>query len=184
MALAVAIAATVAAGALADTVHLKNGRVIRTPRAWVVGDQLRFLQYGQEITIPMVLVDRVVEDESAGPGPTEAPPPADEDAGDAASESSADEGEPAQEDEVPPEETREYWEDRVRAIRDERTELEEALVELRREERAFLFAHRSTAETRRQIEAVQQRLEELDEALSDLRREARRAGIPPGWIRV
>ena len=57
------------------------------------------------------------------------------------------------------------------------------LQQLRRIERAFLFSHRSTADTRRQIEEVQARIAANERALPELRREARAKGIPAGWLR-
>lgn len=164
----------------ADSIYLKNGRVIRTQRSEVVGDKLVFLQYGAEITIPMSLVDRVEPDDELEevPSPVRQPSPqdgdSDEDTG------GTDEGE---QDEVPAEETRGYWRARVEEIASQRADLQAQIVEHRREERAFLFSHRSTAETRRKIEAAQQQMVELDEQMRELRREARRQGIPPGWLR-
>ncbi len=171
----------------ADSIYLKNGRVIRTQRSEIVGDKLVFLQYGAEITIPMELVDRVEPDseiEEAPSPPRQPLPPgndgADDESGDSDDDASV-EGDDA--DEAPAEETREYWRERVEAISAERAALQAEIVESRREERAFLFSHRSTAETRSKIEAAQQRLAELDVEMRELRREARRQGIPPGWLR-
>jgi hypothetical protein len=79
---------------------------------------------------------------------------------------------------------REYWEEKLSAIDAEREQLNTRLDELRREERAFLFSRRSTADTRRRIEETNARLEELDQEEADVRAEARRLGIPPGWLRV
>lgn len=179
---------------VADTIYLKNGRVIHTERARVEGDWVIFEQFGAEVQIPLSIVDRVEQDERAGPDPTPATPPeAVPEPGEEEAEAGAgeDEGEADREDdgeadgeEAAPEETRAYWQERIAAILDERAELEERLEELRREERAFLFSHRSTAETRRQIEEVQERQRELDAEMQELRREARRQGVPPGWLRL
>lgn len=87
-------------------------------------------------------------------------------------------------EDVPPEQTREYWQERVSANVAERQEVEEDLERLRREERAFLFSQRSTAETRREIEQAQQRLQELEQEMQQIREDARRQGVPPGWLRV
>lgn len=188
--------------AVADTIYLKNGRTIHTERARVEGDWVVFEQFGSEVRIPVSIVDRVEQDERGGPEPTPTSPPEampepgeeEAEAGDAEAdegEAETDEGQAEAdgedgeaEEEPAPEETRAYWQDRVRAILEERAELEERLQELRREERAFLFSHRSTAETRRQIEDVQERQRELDAEMEELRREARRQGVPPGWLRV
>jgi len=178
----------------ADTIHLKNGRTIQTTQARVKGDKLVFEQYGNEVEIPMALVDKVVKDEAGGkvtaPPPAPTPPPAvtatpapGSEPGaapqpEAKGQSAKRQGGP------PPEQTREYWQDRVRAIYQEQDQLDEQLVQLRHEERAFLFSKRSTGPTRRKIEVVQARQKELEQKLVEIRKEARRQGIPPGWLRV
>ena len=169
--------------AAADSIYLKNGRVIRTPRTEVVGDKLVFLQYGAEITIPMDLVDRIEPDDEIEEAPSPPRPPASgggDSADDAGDSEESESGEGA---EIPAEETRDYWRERVESIAGERTDLQAQIVNLRREERAFLFSHRSTGDTRIKIEAAQRRLTELDAEMRELRRDARRRGIPPGWLR-
>lgn len=183
-----------AAVASADTVYLKNGRTMRATSVQVLEDEGRVvLQQGpNRVVIPLAIVDRIVEDEKTSevlePGkaerPAEAPAPPAEEAqkeGEAGAEGGAAEGEAA---EVPPEETRAYWQDKVRAIQDEQAQLQETITTLRREERAFLFSHRSTAETKAKIKTAQDRIRELGQEMTALRREARRQGIPPGWLRV
>ncbi len=175
--------AAVPAVALADTIYLKNGRIIRTTSAKQVGDRVEFVQFGETVTIPASVVLRIEKDERG-----EAPrlPTAEEDArpGESPAEPAGEaEGDEAEE-ELPPEKNADYWRDRITAIHTEKAEIAEAIVEYRREERAFLFSHRSTAATREKIEAAQARDAELDQELIDLRREARRLGVPPGWLRV
>lgn len=51
----------------ADSIYLKNGRVIHTTDVRVDGDQVLFLQHGSEQTIPLSLVDRIEKDERQGP---------------------------------------------------------------------------------------------------------------------
>jgi len=51
----------------ADSIYLKNGRVIRTSSARVEGDQVLFLQHGAEQSIPLAIVDRVEKDDRQGP---------------------------------------------------------------------------------------------------------------------
>lgn len=188
----VALGTLVTATADADIVHLKNGRTLRATHTEVQGDKLVFIQNGMRAEIPMALVDRIEEDAALPPAPLEgeavAPEPTVGEgreaaaAEQAAAESAEEEG--AEAAGVPPEQTREFWQAAVLAIEQERRELEASLVELRREERAFLFSHRSTAPTRERIEAVNERMRELDVAMDELRREARRLQIPPGWLRV
>lgn len=189
VALLLAVGLLVAGGASADTIHLKNGRLIRTDATRVVGDRLIFYQYGGEVAIPMSLVERVEEDQRTGPEARPTPTPGTESAetgeaeeGDTTGEDPA-AGEAEGEEEVPEKQTREYWQERKRQITSRIAQLEDRLEELRREERAFLFSHRSTASTRREIQQVEAELEELQQALIDLREEARRAGVPPGWVR-
>lgn len=194
--LALPLLAIISAAAVADEVHLTNGRTMFADRTEVLGDRLVIYQGTDRFEIPMALVLRVVETGPAPqPEPTETPaPPARQEsegeaagteaqaaAGAAAAEAATEE--PA-EDETPPEQTEAYWQDRVRAIEEEKAALDVAIEELRREERAFLFSHRSTATTREKLEAAQARQQELDKEMDDLRREARRLNIPPGWLRV
>ncbi|NKB90148.1 MAG: hypothetical protein GKS06_18230 [Acidobacteria bacterium] len=188
------IAAFAVAGsaAAADRIYLKNGRVIRTSSARMVGDRVEFIQFGQQATIAADLVLRIEKDETEPEPEIPAPntPPRTEESGEPSeppesdSETSDDAEGDEPEDAVAPEQTQEYWRERVLSIGREKDEIAERIKELRREERAFLFSHRSTAETRQKIEAAQARDKELDQDLVDLRREARRLGIPPGWLRV
>lgn len=181
-----AAALGLAAAAAADTIYLKNGRVIRTSNVRVEGDKVYFRQYAGTVVIPMTIVDRIEQDEMSGPEASPAAGPAGQaaDAEDAGSDEVDGPGDAEGDEETPPEQTREYWQERVRAIIAERQTTEETLERLRREERAFLFSQRSTADTRRQIEEAQQRLEELDQEMEQLRSEARQEGVPPGWLRV
>lgn len=175
--LVVAFVFGLAASASADTIYLKNGRVIRTSSVRIEGDQVFFIQYAGEVSIPLALVDRIVEDARVEPeGAPPAAVAASLDAGVAA---------PAPElEDVPPEQTREYWQERVRAIATERADTETLIEDLRRTERAFLFSKRSTADTRRQIEDQEATLAGLDEELDTLRTEARRLQVPAGWLRL
>jgi len=176
--LAAGLVLAVAATATADTIYLKNGRTIYSSIVRVEGDQVFFIQYGGEVSVPMSLVDRIEEDEKIEPiGTPTAPPPAPADPDDPATA-------PDPEADVPPEQTREYWQDRVGSIVAEREQVNLQIEDLKRTERAFLFSHRSTAETRRQLEDAETRLTELDEEMSNLQAEARRNQIPAGWLRV
>jgi len=57
-----------AAGAAADSIYLKNGRVIRSDDVSIDGERLVFFQFGGYQTIPMELVDRVEKDGWVAPG--------------------------------------------------------------------------------------------------------------------
>jgi len=177
----------------ADTIYLKNGRTIDTPSAEVQGDRVVFIQFGNKVAIPLSTVERIEENDRSGPQPSgetsepsaptvepaaEPRAPAAEGVGAAAVDA------PSPPRPVEPEQTREYWQDRVRQINAEGEFLQLELQRLRRVQRAFLFAHMSTAESRQQIEEVQERIAANERALPELRREARRQGIPPGWLRL
>ncbi len=165
--------------AMADTIYMKNGRSIRSSQVRIEGDQVIFLQYGGEVSIPMSMVDRIVKDENVEPEGAPPPPPA------AADDTQVGPATDPEEEETPPEQTtRDYWQGRVGAITAEREEVELQIEDLRRTERAFLFSHRSTAETRTQIVAAQARLAELEQEATDLQAEARRLNVPPGWLRL
>lgn len=178
-------------GAFADTIHLKNGRTIRTETARVDGDEVVFQQFGSEVRIPAALVARIVKDDQ-----TEVfvvPPP-----GDSVPRSDAPEtaeskktpsdarrrGERDEAQEPSSKDSRGYWQDRVLAVYAEQAQLQTNIEEWRRDQRGSLFSHRSTEATRLKIDAALERIKELDQKFSAMRREARREGIPPGWLRV
>ncbi len=168
----------------ADSIYLKNGRVIHTASASVEDERVVFLQYGHPVAMPMSEVDRIEENDLAGPdasAPREPAAPSRNAVTSSLSAPASSTGAPAP---ANPEETKEYWQDRVRAIDARKVSLDLELKQLRRVERAFLFSHRSTADTRRQIEAVEARIDANERAMPELRREARRKGIPPGWLRL
>lgn len=178
----------------ADTVYLKNGRSLQAQRVEVVGDRVVLQQNGNRVELPMSIVDRIERDAersavlgSRVPPTTPPVPPAGEATGEAAEEAGGEEsaeGQEGEQAETPPEQTREYWQEAVKAIQEEKAQIEGGMQELRREERAFLFSHRSTTEVKAKIAQAEQRLRELDEQLTELRSEARRKGIPPGWLRI
>jgi len=57
-----------APAAAADSIYLKNGRVIRSDDVAIDGERLVFFQFGGYQTIPMALVDRVEKDGWVAPG--------------------------------------------------------------------------------------------------------------------
>ncbi len=173
---AVALTLVFATAATADTIYLKSGRSIRTSQVRVEGDRVYFVQYGGEVSVPLSVVDRIVEDARVEPDGSPAPatptPPA-------TPAASADgEGEAAEQ------QTQRYWQDRVRTIEAEKEQVALQIEDFKRTERAFLFSQRSTAETRQKIAAAEQRLIELDQEAADLQTEARRLGVPAGWLRL
>ena len=166
--------------AMADTIYMKNGRTIRSSQVRVEGDRVIFLQYGGEVSVPLSLVDRIVEDTNVEPegAPPPPPPSADDPQADPGADPDADP------EEIPPEQTRDYWQEAIGTIVAERGQVDLEIEDLRRTERAFLFSHRSTADTRALIDAAELRLTELDQEMSELQAEARRLQIPAGWLRL
>ena len=179
IAVVAALALSVAVPVAADTIYMKNGRVIRTSHVRVEGDIVFFVQYGGEVAIPMAVIERIVEDATVEPeaAPPPPSPPAESPAADPADPADPEGAGAAAEG-------REYWQDRVRTIEAEKAQVQLQIEDLRRTERAFLFSARSTAETRQKIEAAEERLAGLDREMTDLRAEARREGIPIGWLRL
>lgn len=178
--LAATIALAIANVAMADTIYMKNGRLIHSSQVRVEGDRVIFLQYGGEVSIPMSLVDRIVKDAEVEP---EGAPPLLPAADLSPVDPAADPADP-EAPETPPKETRDYWQNAVARIVADREEVGLEIESLRRTERAFLFSQRSTADTRAQIVAAEVRLTELDQEMTDLQTEARRLGIPSGWLRL
>lgn len=170
--------------AVADTIYLKNGRVIHTSSAKRVGEKIEFEQFGQTVSIPASVVLRIERDEREEyPALPVASPPAA--GGEPEDVEASNKGDVGDDEELPPESNPEYWSNRIQAIRDEKAEVKESIGALRREERAFMFnGNMSTTEIRSKIAAAQTRDRELDQEMIDLRREARRLGVPPGWLRV
>jgi len=178
--LVLTLALAVSGVATADTIHLKNGRVIHTPSAKQVGDKVQFIQFGETVSIPASVVLRIERDERGEEAPLPAPA-----APSGAPAERQEAGDEEEAEELPPESNPAYWRDRILAIRSEKAEIELSIVALRREERAFMFnGNMSTTEIRLKIEAAQARDKELDQEMVDLQREARRLGVPPGWLRV
>ena len=56
----------------ADSVYLKNGRVIHTSDARVEGDRVVIALYGSTQIIPLSLIDRIEENDRGGPGESNA----------------------------------------------------------------------------------------------------------------
>ncbi len=169
--------------ATADTIYLKNGREIRTSSATVDGDRVRFTQFGQPVAIPMSEVERIVEDDYQDPEPQRRPVAAAPETQPPAGTGGPEVVAPIA-DAIPPEETREYWQDRVRAVESERLALQQELVTLRRTEKALFLGLYQAHYMRPQLDDVLARIEANERALPELRREARRLGVPAGWLRV
>ena len=194
--------------ASADSIYLKNGRVIRCEWTREEGEYLVFGQYGGEVKIPLHAVERVEEDSETGPAPaptlsqeeyraelvrryaeaglsSPAPGPP-EGAGSAAPRAATDHRKPGAENwrNLSPD-TREYWQLRVAEIDKQKARIEaeiDRLPEYNHVEEKILDGRILwVVQEREQLEAL---LLDLQADLMTVREDARRAGIPPGWLRL
>lgn len=191
----------VSPAARADTIFLKNGRVLRSATVRVVGERLVFTQYDGEVSIPLALVERIERDALSGPEAEPTPSPEEyaeslrERPGAAAGPTTATGGTEggqtgAQEAraggavEAGPD-TPEYWRTRL-------AEVEELIDGV--EERLGRLPEYRSGDTRlvldgrmlwvlQERQRLEQRLEGLDQLRRSILDSARRAGIPPGWLR-
>jgi hypothetical protein len=74
------VAVAVPKPARADSIYLKNGRVIHSEDARVEGDKVVFVLHGGEQSIPLAVVDRVEHDDWRAPGGASSATAADESA--------------------------------------------------------------------------------------------------------
>ena len=169
--------------AVADTVYLKNGRLLRTPEATVEGERVLLRLYGGQLVLPLSVVDRVVDDDAVEPPPAAAPSaeeadPQTEEAADPEAAAAADPADPAEEvappAEPPADQTREYWQNRVVPLNAELGRLEQELDRLRT---------LTGAAVQVRIDRLEATRRQLQEQLEAIGREARRLGIPAGWLR-
>ena len=208
--------------ASADSIYLKNGRVIHCDWTRVEGEYLVFGQYGGEVKIPLHAVERVEDDSETEPAP--APTPSQEEyraelvkryaeaglsspvrdqpgegaraaggaesaGGGASREGTAQQAtavgsRPGEWRNLSPD-TREYWQLRM-------AEAEEKIVRVEAEiDRLPEYNHLEERILDGRILWVVQEKERLAAWVSDLRadlmtirEDARKAGIPPGWLRM
>lgn len=190
----------VATVANADTVHMKNGRLIQSSSVRVEGDRVFVRLFQGEVAFPLDEVEKIVEDaeversaarqaQAVSQPPPEGVPtagatqdpipeagegPAEEAGGDppAADPTVAD---PEEEPPEPaPEETREYWQNRIRPLREQLAQMDQRLQNLRSRNGADVLAQIGRIETQRA--PVQSQIESIT-------REARRLNVPSGWLR-
>ncbi len=179
----------VAAPAAADTIHMKNGRVITSSSVRVEGDHVYIRLLGGEVRLPLSLIDRIVVDEaieepaSVVPGrePASAPnspagqgAPAPGDPGDPAGQGDPAAGAAPADPEPAPEETRAYWRNRLDPLNEELAGMDGDLQRLR---------SRTGAEVAAQIQRLQATRDGVQAQLNAILREARSLGVPPGWLR-
>lgn len=182
-------ASLVAAPAGADTIYMKNGRVITSSIVRIEGDSVYVRLLGGAVRFPLSLVDRIVEDDAVeqpsrmvpvrepAPDPNDQGEPAQGDP-DAPSDPAA-QGDPAagadaEDPEPAPEETREYWQNRLAPLNRDLARMDRELQSLRSQTSA------DAEEKTRRLETARGRVQaQVDTIL----REARRLGVPPGWLR-
>lgn len=191
--------------ALADSVYLKNGRVLHSSIVRIEDDRVVVKQYDGFVAFPRDLVDYVEENNRVEPGgyvppPSEVPFEETEEGtpteGDAAAGDEAVEGATPEEGAVPPEEgqaaddpeaqpdppeedprrDRAYWQGRLRPIF---AELDRA----ERERRRYAELAQGSAEARRQLDRIDRAIADLERQAEAIRSEATRLGVPPGWLR-
>ena len=182
----------VVAPAGADTIYMKNGRVITSSFVRVEGDRVYVRLLGGEVGFLLSLVDRIVEDDAVErpstvvPVPEPASDPNDPpDQGDPAqgdpdaSSDPAGQGDPAAgadpgDPEPAPEETREYWQNRLAPLNEDLARMDGELQSLR---------SRTGADVEEQIRRLEAARGGVQAQVDTILREARRLGIPPGWLR-
>lgn len=187
---------------VADSVYLKNGRVLHSSVVRVEGDRVIVKQYDGLVIFPQHLVERIEENNRVEPGGYVPPQPevpfeevqqvegnvaaGDEEAGGAAREEGAaqpEEGQAAEDPEAQPDtpeqdprRDRAYWQGRLRPIF---TELDRA----ERERRQYEDLAQTSAEAQRQLDRIDRAIADLESQAEAIRSEATRLGVPPGWLR-
>jgi hypothetical protein len=172
--------------ATADTVYLKNGRVIKTPFAEIVGNKVRFIVAGGEVMFPLSIVERIEQDYFAFPEkkattaaqPSPTPPeegifPIPEEAVIPTGVGDNPEAQKKQAD---------YWVKRRKQLSEELQKAEKGLNEARRRLRTSVDP-RDRARTRQEIERLQKDIERYRNELNNLGTEAKKHGILPGELR-
>jgi len=165
--------ANVAGGTTIPVPRAAEGK--RGPKVWT-NDEIERLVRGERIAV----IGSVAAPESAattGEGAASAEAPTEE--------ASAEEAQPQK----PKEQTPEYWQERMKPLREEMAKIEQRLQQLRsgQGQAASNAINVNTnapgvdvADTIRRFEA---RRAELQRQIDDLQTEARRAGVPSGWVR-
>lgn len=170
----------------ADTIYLKNGRVIKTPFAEIVGNKVRFIVGGGEVMFPLSIVEKIEQDYFAFPekkATTAAqPPPALPEEGIS----------PIPEEGVNPvgigdnpeaqKKQAEYWVKRRQQLNEAIQKAERELSEARRRLRTTVDP-RNRRQVRQQIEQFQKDIEKYRNELNNLGTQAKKHGILPGELR-
>jgi hypothetical protein len=210
-ALVICLLAAVAADA--DSIYLKNGRVIRSEWTRVEGEYVIFSQYGGEAKIPLAAVDRIESDAETEPAPAPTPSQAEYRAelvrryaeaglsspipGTAAgggADVGAGAGNPSQNEPADAStgawrslspDTREYWQLRIADIHERVARLQAEIDRLPK----YNHVEEKILDGRilwviQEKERLEERLRGLQDDLRAVKEDARKAGIPPGWLRL
>ncbi len=147
----------------------------RKPKVWS-NDEIEALVRGQRIS---TVGETAVE--SA---------PAEESATAAAATEAAPEGEAAPATpQTPKEQTPEYWQERLKPLREQQAKIDQELQGLRSgQNRAAsnavsLSTDAPGVDVRDTIARLEQRRADIQRQIEDIQTEARRQGVPPGWVR-
>ncbi len=149
----------------------------RGPKIWT-NDDIERLVRGERINV----VGTVASPEAATPASGEVAAVA------AEAEAAAEPAEQAQ-PQLPKEQTPEYWQQRAKPLREELAKVEQQLQQLRSGQGQAasnainVNANAPGVDVAETIQRFEQRRTELQRKMDDLQAEARRAGVPPGWVR-
>jgi len=164
-------AAPAAAPARTSAAAPPAGDTRRKTKVWS-NDEIELLVRGQRIS--------VLSEASAGAAPAEEGAPAEP----------AAEGEAAPAEPLPPkEQTPEYWQERLKPLREEQAKIDQELQASRsNQNRAASNAISINTDApgidvRDTIARLEQRRADLLRQIEDVQAEARRMGVPPGWAR-
>lgn len=145
----------------------------RGPKVWT-NDEIERLVRG----------DRTLVVGTAAPA---SPSAATEEAAPAAEEAAAAPAEEAPQ--KPKEQTPEYWQERMKPLREEMAKVDQQLQQLRSGQGQAVSnainvnANAPGVDVRDTIQRLEQKRADLQRQFEDLQTEARRAGVPPGWVR-
>ncbi|HXE75626.1 MAG TPA: hypothetical protein VNN18_08330 [Candidatus Xenobia bacterium] len=156
-----------AGGAVPSAAESKRG-----PKVWT-NDDIERLVRGQTIDIIGTLAPAATPAQEAAPAEGEA------------AEAPAEEEQPQK----PKEQTQEYWQERMKPLREEMAKIDQQLQQLRGGQGQAVSnainvnTNAPGVDVADTIRRLEQRRGELQRQIEDLQAEARRAGVPAGWVR-
>jgi len=153
----------------------------RTPKVWT-NDEVEVLTR----TGPVSIAEAESAPEAPAPAAAEGEAaPAAEGAAEGAAEAVAEEGKPL----PPKEQDPEYWRKRLQPLRDELTKVEQQIQQLRSGQNqaasnaVSLKNDAPGVDVADTIRRLERKREDLLRQIDDVQAEARRAGVPPAWVR-